>query len=842
MFAIVAALSWMPSPGDELAVVSERFGFRVERPSEAWVAYGTEMPSGARYCLTLYPGESQGIPSFVVYVADWDGSASAEALRDDGSKKLEGKGGRGMTMGTGTIASHDAAWMRGSMHNADGSEYALEYDYLVEKPYVYVIQKAEHIERNEEHRTLDAIAKSFALFASKAEKVDARTAQLEHLAGRCGSEIEWCTTWACAAERAKTEGKIVLAVFENYEPLQLPNTLRSGTFMDPDMVALVNERFVAFEMSAETEAPFRDPAVFGLGKNSFGTSFLFLDAEGHVLRETGVWNASYLCGFARDVLTDFDPRAPDTLGPKAASPKSDDRLAAAEACLRRGELDRIEKLTAGDVSPRAHRLRAARFRQLRQGKQALDELHAARSGSDANSALDLDIDEAQILMCTGRSEEAEAILERVAKKDHARVPEAMFWLGAFEALRKGVVAPPTWWAKLVDAHPESPWAWKAAANLLKKGAFVFGTERLQWPEPELVAAVAPLRRAPLEASKIDRVEREAIAYLVHTQRADGTWISPADAFSVDTSLYTPAITAICGASLIPHAPHDPHDPEKDVSHAIERALARILELHASGKLDAGTDLAGVYSIWSRTYALRFCARCVRGHIGDAHELAVTMKALVDSIQKSRHTGGGWPYVFLPGDPGGKAFDPSASFLTAGVVLALFEARDAGADVSKSVLDDALRFLQRLRQDDGSFRYMPAIPGERVAGAYPEAAGRGPLCALTLLRGGIGDVALVHTTLGSFVAHRTSFAREWRKELCHTSPEGFGAHYIFYDYAFAAEAVRALPRDERSAFRAALLEDVLCERLADGSFEDLPTLGRAYGTAMALWTLRELRAD
>jgi hypothetical protein len=38
MFAIVAALSWMPSAGDELAFVSERFGFRVERPSEAWVA------------------------------------------------------------------------------------------------------------------------------------------------------------------------------------------------------------------------------------------------------------------------------------------------------------------------------------------------------------------------------------------------------------------------------------------------------------------------------------------------------------------------------------------------------------------------------------------------------------------------------------------------------------------------------------------------------------------------------------------------------------------------------------------------------------------------------------
>ena len=253
---------------------------------------------------------------------------------------------------------------------------------------------------------------------------------------------------------------------------------------------------------------------------------------------------------------------------------------------------------------------------------------------------------------------------------------------------------------------------------------------------------------------------------MNAQRDDGSWINPSDAFSVESSLYTPAITAICGASLIPHA------SDKGASRAIEKALAHVLELRANGKLDPGTDLAGVYSIWSRTYALCFFARCVREHIGNARELAPAMKALVDSIQKSRHTGGGWPYVFLPGDPGGKAFDPSASFLTAGVVLALFEARDAGAEVSKPVLDDALRFLERMRQDDKTFRYMPAIPGERVDGAVPEAAGRGPLCALTLLRGGIGDAALVRTTLGAFVAHRSSFVKEWHKELCHTSPQGF----------------------------------------------------------------------
>jgi len=93
-----------------------------------------------------------------------------------------------------------------------------------------------------------------------------------------------------------------------------------------------------------------------------------------------------------------------------------------------------------------------------------------------------------------------------------------------------------------------------------------------------------------------------------------------------------------------------------------------------------------------------------------------------------------------------------------------------------------------------------------------------------------------------VKHRAGFKREWHKELCHTSPEGFGAHYIFYDYLFAAACVRSLPRDERARYRSLIAEDVLAARFADGSFEDLPLLGRAYATAMALMTLRELRSE
>ena len=86
--------------------------------------------------------------------------------------------------------------------------------------------------------------------------------------------------------------------------------------------------------------------------------------------------------------------------------------------------------------------------------------------------------------------------------------------------------------------------------------------------------------------------------------------------------------------------------------------------------------------------------------------------------------------------------------------------------------------------------MPTVPTARVRDSYPEAAGRGPLCALALHRGGRGKTDDLRKALVSFVEQHAGFKKEWHKALCHTSPEGFGSHYIFYDYLFASAAARA----------------------------------------------------
>ncbi|MBI1852321.1 MAG: hypothetical protein HYR85_18425 [Planctomycetes bacterium] len=148
---------------------------------------------------------------------------------------------------------------------------------------------------------------------------------------------------------------------------------------------------------------------------------LFVRPDGAVVRETAVMNASVLAEFARGVLDEASPAA------KQDEPRTGDRLAHAEALLRRGELALAEKLLGDDASPRGHWLRARLFVQRRQGERSLAELHAARRGSESLEP-DITADEAVVRMRMGQLAEAKAAFEEFEHKwpEHARVPECWF--------------------------------------------------------------------------------------------------------------------------------------------------------------------------------------------------------------------------------------------------------------------------------------------------------------------------------------------------------------------------------------------------------------------------------
>lgn len=810
----------------DFTFTSKRYGFSIERPSEDWGFYSTESVEGALFAASFYPRGSSGVPNITVYV-ERTKSSEAYFWRDATLHAFEVKEGCEVAAETIRIAEHDHPALAGEIRSESGDQLGMRYAYVAREPYLYTLTGHWRADDESAQRAVDAALRSFALFDPDSDDETEDSARWRKLAARCGSEITWAATWKEAAERATKEHKLIFIVYESYPALDLPQTAASGPLMDPDLVRFLSLGFIALRMDADTEAPFRDPRAFGLSEHSWGGAFLFATPDGKIARETGIGDASHLLDVARDVCV-----------PVLRAKPVGNAFERGLGHLTNGEFEKALEVLEPENSARGHRLRARILRQLRRGADALKALSAARRVGGDELEPELVVDEAVLHMRMGDYTEAQAGFERAVSEhpDSERAREAMFWLGTLEYLNEGAEEGTGWWRRLVESHPDDRWAWKAAANLLGRGSFVNGGERLEWPDAAVVASVARVESAPLGVRDLDRAARTARAYLVASQRTEGSWIAPSDAFGLGSNLYTPPITAICGASLLA-APQS-----LDERRAVERALAFTLATHAAGTLSAGSDLAGVYSIWGRAFALSFLCRCRAERVGDSAAIDAAISELTASIEASQHSGGGWPYVYFPGDPEGVGFDPSASFLTAGVVLALVDARAAKAKVSDESLAKALRFLDAMRMADGSYRYMPDMVEEAGTEAHPEAAGRGPLCALALLRGGACGVDRVREALVLFVKHQRGLQKEWHKELCHTGSEGQGSHYLFYDYRFAAEAVRELPRDERAPFREAVLRDVLAARFTDGSFEDMPGLGRAYGTAMAIFAMRALRDE
>ncbi|MCE9594235.1 MAG: hypothetical protein K8S98_08575 [Planctomycetes bacterium] len=803
---------------DELDFRADRHGFGVRAPSARWAWY---IEDGPPYSVTFFPSGSQGVPSWTLELSPAGGATDATLALGPARERLVALGAKEFETSTARLADRDAPTLRTTFTLESGVEVELRATFLIERDELFTIQEVRAPNDDVAAKELAALRASFTLFAPVASAEPAIDATWTRLAARCGEELGWASSWEDAAERATRERKVVLVLVENYAALNLPATAKSGPFVDPDFAALVAAHCVPWAMGAEDDAPFRAPERYGISEHAWGTAYLFVEPDGDVLAETEFSNAPFLDRFFRTVVL---PKLA-TKEDGAQSPA----LERAERALARGELERALELVKTERSSRALRVRAAVARREGDSAKALELLRDARKNAPKELEPELVADEAGVQLLAANYEEARANYERVVRgwPDHPRAEEALFQLGALRVLEGDDELEPAQWKELVAKHPESRWAFKAAANLARIGSFVSGGERPDRPEPELVAQSLPLALAPLVPKELVRARDDALAWLLANQRADGSWWVPSDGFGVGANLYTTATTAIAATSLIEHA----KDPR--VRAAIDKALAHVLATVESGELASGADLTSVYSIWNRAFAAWLCAHALERELGDRARLKTALDTLVAAIEKSQHRGGGYPYVFFPGDPEGKGFDPSASFLTAGVAIVFADARRAGAKVSEPKLARALDFLESLRDDDGTFRYMRDVAVTREDGVAREACGRGPVCALALRRNGRSDKDEVKRTLDLFVAHRDVFRPEWRKVLCHTSPTGFGAHYLMYDYAFAAVALEELTPSERKRYRAALLEDVLAERQADGSFEDLPGLGRAWGTAAAL---------
>ncbi|MFQ5503540.1 MAG: hypothetical protein ACE5F1_01945, partial [Planctomycetota bacterium] len=295
---------------------------------------------------------------------------------------------------------------------------------------------------------------------------------------------------------------------------KIPDQALYGAFMNPDLIELVGERFVALRLEKHMNAPFRSRKSYGMSGSTFGSALLVVSPAGKVLCETFSLDPHAAYAFLLDA-------APGLSG-QAALPAGDD-LSRAERLVRRGELDRAMKLLGDASSAGAQLLRASIHRRRRQGAQALEALGRARAAGGDPPLVALE--EARVLVRLGREDEARDRLRGITTGDPGLLARTFFWRGVLDRRADPSRAPEPW-QQLTEQHPDSRFAWQAAALLDIPSYGLPGRIRSRWPRAEVLASLRPA--IPARNTRIREIQRDAVAFVLRSQRADGSWISPTE--------------------------------------------------------------------------------------------------------------------------------------------------------------------------------------------------------------------------------------------------------------------------------------------------------------------------
>lgn len=750
---------------------------------------------------------------------------------------------------------------------AQGQAYRVRVFFLGDRGMQYRFQFHAPVEAFDEHwPTVQRVLAGFKL-TELSDEAQMRF-RLRELAARCGTQVNWARDWNDASRRAREEGRLIVVAVHAVPGFQIGNPLNEGVFMSPEVLDLVEHRFVGWRWSAGLPAPFVDPDVFGLSGTTFGMGLLICSPDGEVLRQIFLLDPELVADGLRAALLEHAD-----LAPPPAPPADADRAQRAAFLIDSGQLDAAEDLigSAGSNDPRAIAYQRARlFHAKRDGASALAGLDRARSADLSNSTdptdAELLLEEAAVRAGTGdNTGAAEALKRCLAESPDDSVRAKTLLLQGTIAWAEGATADTvrdTWHTVIRDA-PDEPAAWIAAAALIGPALDLDLRPNLAWPSETAgqlatIPDPAPRTRPFVEAVALE----EAVDWLLNHQSDRGAWETPAGvrdaqiaADPLTLATHSIVLLALTRAAVWFDEVGD-SDRVSRCREAVMRGLRRYLDdrdlLRAHPRTVAFMD----YTCWSASYglfatvALLDPANGIIDHLpqNDRTRLREEADHLVRELTRIQSANGGWSY-YLSGNVGGAIAGAAMSFTTATVLLALQDAAEAGIDVPEDVLPRGYDCLATLRGTNGNFEYMRRGPEAFQAGAVHPAgsAARGPVCTLALLRAGRLEPIAMQEALQTYAAHLAPYGNESRKALMHAGAAAQGSHYLLYDYSTAADALRRTAAavdsaDEatRAAARAAIVRELARCRSADGSFIDNPIIGAAAGTGLATLTLLDLR--
>jgi tetratricopeptide (TPR) repeat protein len=581
--------------------------------------------------------------------------------------------------------------------------------------------------------------------------------------------------------------------------------MNAAIWTDEAIVDLVNARFVPLRaacvstLKTETKVDrwrVVEPAIVILNEKG---------EELHVIQRIRTFNAGFIYSALRSALEKGTPAAP-------AKDASVDDL------IRGGWLETAAERLEPDKGAEA-RLQLARVRRL-QGRddealKLLDEAGAAAKDAGLHDAIA--VARGRTLLSLGKIEEARIVLENVASGKTLGAPAAAYHLALAERMRGRDTAAMELWEKLAKESPDTRWGWRAAANIT-----IHKDRRPHGPGPvafeDVLRSAAPSAGAATTRwerthADLEDAARRAVAWLLRAQAANGSWNDARYAYWPNPDIQPNVFVAITGLACAALLEWKSVDPAR-----IEAALA------------AGEK----YLLDERNMARGKNEECY----GDAYRLLYLVRkhaTITDESAKKesleRMNGSVQKLAAIQDKIGFWAHEYPNPFTTAAVLQVLLRAKAAGAEVSEKMLAKGAEALKTTRGDRGRQAYGAGGPPSAVW----DSSCRSAMCEGALLELKATEKAEFEAAMADFWTH---LDRRERVRVCDFHSDGEVAGFFFFHGFFhTTEAIPLLEgkaREEAAARAAAHLAKI---PEIDGSFIDSHEMGKSYGTAMALLSLK-----
>ncbi len=361
---------------------------------------------------------------------------------------------------------------------------------------------------------------------------------------------------------------------------------------------------------------------------------------------------------------------------------------------------------------------------------------------------------------------------------------------------------------------------------------------------------SPAAIPPVPAEELHAAILRGVDFLLLEQRSNGSWGSAT--LTKDLNIYSPipgshdafkaAVTAMCLSALI-----ETGGDRADVRQSIERGEKWLFENLPTVRRATGDAL---YNIWTHCYSIQALVRLLKLKTDDkarTENIGVLIRQQFDLLGRYESVDGGWGYYDMRYETKQPSSD-SISFVNAAVLVAFYEAKQAGFEPPQKLVQRAIDATQRQRLPDHSYLYGEYLKWKPRRGINRPGGslGRSQACNVALRLW--GDTTITDQVLTDWL-DRLFTRNGWldiarKRPVPHEAWFQVAGYFYYFGHYYAAWCIEQLPEAKRPLYEAHLARTLLIRQEKEGSWWDFPFYDyhQSYGTSFALLTLAKIRGD